>query len=93
MIVNLYDRIKAGETINVEVPETCNVFTIEPARSQLLNGAIIGYSILVDGEVVPGHKGTLMDRETIDAWAVDLTEVDNIFDEADGYFNASRGVA
>jgi len=71
MVNNLFDRLKAGETVNVRVPDSGLLFSIEPARS---HGLILGYSIVLDGAIVPGHKGTLMDRATITDWANDLDE-------------------
>lgn len=101
MINNLYQRIKAGETILAEVTETGKEFTIKPAySSKYMTAHVLGYSILADGEIVPGHNGTLLDKEVIDEWAADLTErpKKHVVDESDAWLDelnadycASRG--
>lgn len=95
-VIDMFDRLKSGESINVVVPETGKTFTVEPAYSKYLPTSPIGYSIVVDGAIVPGHRGTLMDRETITAWAMDLDEVveeDEAWEEElNAYYFSSRGV-
>ena len=67
----LFDRLKAGETIAVQVPETGKQFCIQPER---WGGVVLAYTVLVDGRVQPGYRGKMLDDVTVRDWCDHLVE-------------------
>jgi hypothetical protein len=70
--LTLYSRLKAGHTVEVKSKRTGKRFTIQPVRTDY---GFSTYSVLVDGEVVPDHKGMILSNETLHDWCCQLEEV------------------
>jgi hypothetical protein len=69
----LYEKLRKGVIIHVETLSSGNRFSIQPEQWE---GITMGYSVLVDGQVVPGYKGKMLDCETVKDWCNQLREIE-----------------
>jgi hypothetical protein len=77
MVHDLYERLKAGESITVRAL-SCGpspggrVFTIHPVYWESI---VLGFQLEVHGKIVREHRGELFDRAKMDSWAQLLEEI------------------
>jgi hypothetical protein len=69
MIANMFARLKSGETIHAKADDF--LFDVRPERWE---GIVLGYTLLVGGQVVPSRKGIMLEKAEVDDWAGLLDE-------------------
>lgn len=72
MIRDIYKRLKAGETIHVQVPDSGKQFSIQPESWE---GFVLGYSLVENGKRVKGYSKKVL-NESIHHTTYDLIEVE-----------------
>lgn len=70
--ITMYIRLKAGETLYVQTGNTHKRFSIRP---EYWGSHVLGYSVVENGEVVPGYHGKMLEPDTMKDWLSELVEV------------------
>jgi hypothetical protein len=71
--MGIFEKWKQGETVRVRSKYSGKIFSIRPERWE---GISIGYTILVDGQLVPEHHRKMVDAADFRRWCADLVEVE-----------------